>query len=130
MPGWCYARDAPMDPAAQAKLNEFVAYTRERFPEQSDYTYPDEPMRFVSASEISLIPSEFHVELGNKGDPHQVGLDEVMAMMREAFDRHTVGLHGPLVWRVRPEIEHYRSSGWRYYMRFTIPEQPTPPKED
>jgi len=115
----------PMDDAAQARLNEFVAYTRERFPEQSDYVY-SEPKRFASASELSLIPAKFHIELGNRPDPASdpVTLDEVMRMMREAFDRHTADLRGPLVWRVRPEIDHRRFTGWRYYMRFTVPEQP------
>jgi len=122
-----------MDDAAQAKLDEFLAYTRERFPEQVDLepywaspnisfsTVPAEPPRDPNGGNYREFSNLHHVQAANRENPERrETLDDACADMRVKFDKYTEGRRGTLYWRVKPELDESKAHGWRYYLRFSI----------
>lgn len=120
---------------AEAKLAEFDAYVRGRFPDQVEMVYDHAgKVSFTAHPVISLAATgEPYTELPileHRTRALPKNIDDAVAQMRRAFDDYADGKCGTLYWRVKPEVEFYKGRGWMFYLRLLISDKPPLKKED
>lgn len=121
MPGWRYARDAPMN--AEQALELSVALTGLR--KYIDGRFPPGPESDGYLSPTGERFVVFGPEIVDEGQRLQtyISLDAALTEARRHFDDYAKDRSGMTYWRTLPEATCY-PDGWRFYMRLLISDQP------